>query len=832
MQKPFIGIIILLCVSLEISMAQQMLSIKPAKPVVCYQSSEAGHDQIPPPERFQRWAQGRSSKLKTANFEVEYINFPADNLAKNAFQFAVDIWETQISSPVTIRVRAQWASLDPGVLGQAIWGSAHANFEGAQHSNTFYPVALAEKIAGRELNPSDAPDVVATFSSTANWYLGTDGNTPAGKTDLVTVVLHEIAHGLGFTDTYDVESTQGSVGLESGDFQIPFVYDLFIENNAGQNLFTQFSSPSSALRSQLISNQLFFNSPLLAVNGDRPKIYAPSPFDGGSSIAHLDEATFTGEGDANKLMTPQISPGESIHDPGDIVLNIFSDIGWVSTRIEHTPLKDTERKDGQPYIVKAKILSDNGYNEDEVVLHYTTDNINFTEVTMTPTGVANEFEGALPGVTTNWGYGYFISVIDVSDRMFTNPGKIQEQNQQSEQGLIVFNIRTDTNAPTITHTPIEYIFDSDNSLTITAEVTDNISVSKARVQYSIQGGNTQESELINLPSSDTYTTTINLPNLNIGDEILYKIIATDNSNNANQSQSPATGFHKIFVTGIKPVQNSYVNNFDLPSTDFIGNSFSITTPAGFSNGAIHSVHPYENGSGPNDESNYIYQLQVPIKINDENPVIKFDEIVLVEPGENGSVFGDPDFYDYVIVEGSKDLGVTWLPFLNGYDSRAVSSWRSHYNSNISDDNSLATGTPLHFRERTIDMLTSEHFEEGDEVLIRFRLFADQAARGWGWAIDNLSIQEPVTGIEQALDKNLKVYPNPANEKIFVEINVPENETTFRIINLQGKEVYRENVTTIENTQRREINISNYPTGLYLIKMQFSDYSVTKKFLKH
>ncbi len=804
----------------------QMLTIKPRKPIVCYESHYEGSDHIPPPNKFQQWKQGRSARVKTATFEIEYINFPADNQAKNAFQFAVDIWETQLASSVPIRLRAQWASLDPGVLGQAIWGTAHANFDGAQHNNTFYPVALAEKIAGQELNPSDEPDVVATFSSTTDWYYGTDGNTPTGKMDLVTVVLHEIAHGLGFTDTYNGESSQGSVGLENGGVRVPFVYDLYIENEAGQNLFSQFDSPSVALKDQLVSDQLFLNSPLIVASEEtRPKIYAPSAFDAGSSIAHLDEETFITPGDANKLMTPQISRGESIHSLGSIVLELFSDMGWVSTKIDHTPLKDTEQKDGTPYLVKTKILSDNNYDQSQVVLHYTTNNISFTDVVMTSTGIADEFQASLPGITTNGSYGYYISVVDELERTFTNPGKIQAQNEVAEQGLIVFNIRSDTDAPSISHTPIEHIFDDDNTMTITAEVTDNISVADVQLEYSINGNSIQNTLFAKSASADTYTATINLPALEIDDAIEYRIIAIDNSSNANQSQSPATGFHTVFVTGIKPARDFYANNFNLPSNYFIGNSFSITTPDGFADAAIHSSHPYENGSGPNDESSYSYQLQVPIRINSEDPTIKFDEIVLVEPGENGSVFGDADFYDYVVVEGSDDGGTTWKPFADGYDSRASSAWLTRYNSNIVDDNSAAIGTPQHFRERTINMLNAGQFDEGDEVLIRFRLFADQAAHGWGWAIDNLSIQETITGVEQEADRYLKIYPNPAIDHITVEVSA---NVALRIMNAGGQ-IISNQVTRSEG--RTDIDISNYNPGLYLIQVELAGETVSKRFLK-
>src|SRR5690606_7302327 len=156
--------------------------------------------------------------------------------AKEAFEYAVAIWENELSSSVPVRIRAEWRPLSAGVLGQAIWGSAHANFAGAHHLNVFYPVALAEKITGREINDPSEPDIFASFNSNASWYFGTDGNTPAGKMDLVTIVLHEIAHGLGFTDTYEVNGSQGSVGLESGGVVVPFIFDLFVENQASKNL--------------------------------------------------------------------------------------------------------------------------------------------------------------------------------------------------------------------------------------------------------------------------------------------------------------------------------------------------------------------------------------------------------------------------------------------------------------------------------------------------------------------------------------------------------------------------------------------------------------------
>ena len=67
-------------------------------------------------------------------------------------------------------------------------------------------------------------------------------------------------------------------------------------------------------------------------------------------------------------------------------------------------------------------------------------------------------------------------------------------------------------------------------------------------------------------------------------------------------------------------------------------------------------------------------LRHPLKLNESGLLIKFNEVVLVEPGETGSVFGASDFYDYVIAEGSNDFGKTWFSLTEGYDSRYNSDW--------------------------------------------------------------------------------------------------------------------------------------------------------------
>ncbi|MEQ9367518.1 MAG: CARDB domain-containing protein, partial [Coleofasciculus chthonoplastes F3-SA18-01] len=267
-----------------------------------------------------------AAQTQPSTINVNYNGFSTE--AQTAFEYAVDIWENLIVSPVPIEVEANWTPFgqDTNILGYAGPNDYDYNFANAAYTNTLYPIALANSLAGSDLDPN-AHDINAYFNSNkSNWYFGTDGNTPTGKTDFVSVVLHELGHGLGFSGSmsYDFGTGQGSWWSQ------PKIYDHFTVNGSGQKLIDTFPNSSVALGAQLTNDNLFFNgSNAVAANGGtNPKLYAPSIWDSGSSYAHLDEATY-GSGSSNALMTPQTSPGEVNHDPGAVTLGIFEDLGWV-----------------------------------------------------------------------------------------------------------------------------------------------------------------------------------------------------------------------------------------------------------------------------------------------------------------------------------------------------------------------------------------------------------------------------------------------------------------------------------------------------------------------
>ena len=258
---------------------------------------------------------------QTATFTVNYTgNWTSQ--AKTAFEYALSIWATKITSSVPIAVNANWSNLGSGVLGSAGPSNYIINFSGAPKTNTWYPVALANALAGTDLSTSS--DINASFNSTFDWYYGTDGNTPNSQIDFVSVVLHEVGHGLGFTGSFQAN---GSIAAWGSSTTAPDVFDPFVENTDGLQLTTAYPNNSGALRAQLTSNGVFFDGTQTraANSGNRAKLYAPTTWSSGSSIAHLDEIY---NGTSNALMTFSIGAGIAEHNPGDITLGMFADMGW------------------------------------------------------------------------------------------------------------------------------------------------------------------------------------------------------------------------------------------------------------------------------------------------------------------------------------------------------------------------------------------------------------------------------------------------------------------------------------------------------------------------
>lgn len=203
----------------------------------------------------------------------------------NVFQRAAQVWEGLLPSNVPIRVEAAFNQLScsatQAVLGQAGAMTSTLNFPNAPRGNTWYPIALASKLAGTDLIPG-TNDIEAEFNSRLNgsagcldgigWYYGYDGQE-GPDVDLLPVVLHELGHGLGF----------GTItNLSTGTFESGFP-DIYVANVRDLTLNLPWTSLSAAQRvASAVGGNVAWDgpytklaSPLLL--GPRPVLVVNSP---------------------------------------------------------------------------------------------------------------------------------------------------------------------------------------------------------------------------------------------------------------------------------------------------------------------------------------------------------------------------------------------------------------------------------------------------------------------------------------------------------------------------------------------------------------------------
>jgi len=176
----------------------------------------------------------------------------------NVFKQAARIWGRRLQSDVRIQVLAAIEPLDcdntGAVLGAAGPIQVFSDFPNAPRANTWYPVALANKIARRDLAPGPIvtgleADIVASFNSELGkpgclpnngWYLGLDANESGGQINFITTVLHEMGHGLGFLQaTVDEETGARLEGLAD-------VWEQFLFDNTARKTWLQMSDAERA----------------------------------------------------------------------------------------------------------------------------------------------------------------------------------------------------------------------------------------------------------------------------------------------------------------------------------------------------------------------------------------------------------------------------------------------------------------------------------------------------------------------------------------------------------------------------------------------------------
>lgn len=207
------------------------------------------------------------------------------------------------------------------------------NTTGMPLADTLYAAPLANHVVGRDLSTSKN-EIKITFNTDQPFYFGTDFNASNTQYDFVSLAMHEMGHGLGFTSRIDHDNSDGSIGAfvtttssTTGlTNQFPSVYDRFLVNAPVGG--TALIDMTDAQRADAItSGSLYWNGAngIAANGGARPELYAPAVVSAGSSITHFDSWT-------HFLLDPNLAKGEDVKIDG-VTLGVLADMGWNITPV-------------------------------------------------------------------------------------------------------------------------------------------------------------------------------------------------------------------------------------------------------------------------------------------------------------------------------------------------------------------------------------------------------------------------------------------------------------------------------------------------------------------
>ncbi|MEO7158596.1 MAG: hypothetical protein ABI039_13590 [Vicinamibacterales bacterium] len=281
-----------------------------------------------------------------ATFDVRYTDAQGTGFLatsngatrRRAFEAALTAWSKVLYADQPIRVEATMHEMDDGDDDPDTSLLATAGpTDFWLIDDTIAPSALLwQMIGGRYENAGDS-DISVNVNDQIDWDYRLDGGSAPGKSSLMYTLMHELAHGLGMIDSFDSET-----GALSND-PVPFVFDVFV-NRGFSRRNRIIDHPSAEALRDMVSGALFFNGDSASEASrahNRPlfmvKLYAPDPYEPGSSVSHVDQVSYEDNRIAPALMTPYLGKGSDTIDR--LTLGIMKDLGYalVTNATTRTP---------------------------------------------------------------------------------------------------------------------------------------------------------------------------------------------------------------------------------------------------------------------------------------------------------------------------------------------------------------------------------------------------------------------------------------------------------------------------------------------------------------
>ncbi|SDH65378.1 T9SS type A sorting domain-containing protein [Winogradskyella thalassocola] len=89
-------------------------------------------------------------------------------------------------------------------------------------------------------------------------------------------------------------------------------------------------------------------------------------------------------------------------------------------------------------------------------------------------------------------------------------------------------------------------------------------------------------------------------------------------------------------------------------------------------------------------------------------------------------------------------------------------------------------------------------------------------------------QNPLSVNEFSIEQLIRFYPNPVNDNLNIDLSNLNEGVNFEIFNTLGKQINKGN---LKSNETHILNISQYQSGIYFVKLSTSTSSITKKIIK-
>ena len=100
-------------------------------------------------------------------------------------------------------------------------------------------------------------------------------------------------------------------------------------------------------------------------------------------------------------------------------------------------------------------------------------------------------------------------------------------------------------------------------------------------------------------------------------------------------------------------------------------------------------------------------------------------------------------------------------------------------------------------------------------------------------VDTISVYfDPCTGLSEInTETNIKIFPNPANEMLNIELTGINNDVILSVLSPDGKLIQKQKTSPVNHSIRSQLNLSELHKGIYLLKIENDDFVEVHKFIR-